>query len=101
MDSFLTDNQVLETHEDKVILNFCFSKTLSGNPVVPIRRVPHPFRVHLVGVGWLSEFKQLTQQILIMTFKQKEIMANYEKNCLPFNTTIQCNFKVKEKEYQK
>ena len=50
MDSFLTNNQVLETHEDKVILNFCFSKTLSGNPVGPIGRVPDPFGVHLVGV---------------------------------------------------
>ena len=50
MDCSFTDNQVLETHEDKFILNFCFSKTLSGNPVGPIGRVPDPFGVHLVGV---------------------------------------------------
>ena len=42
--------QFMRTHEDKVILNFCFSKTFSGNPVGPIRRVPDPFGVHLVGV---------------------------------------------------
>jgi hypothetical protein len=32
----------------------------------------------------LSESKQLTQQFLIMTFKQKEIMANYEKKMFAF-----------------
>ena len=50
MNCSLIDNQSLETHEDKVILNFCFSKTFSGNPVGPIRRVPDHFGVHLVGV---------------------------------------------------
>ena len=50
MDCSIADNQALKTHEDKVILNFCFSKTFSGNPVGPIRRVLDPFGVHLVGV---------------------------------------------------
>ena len=50
MDCSLTYNQALETHEDKDILNFCFSKTFSGNPVGPTGRVPDPFGVHLVGV---------------------------------------------------
>ena len=50
MDCSLIVNQAVEIHEDKVIFNFCVSKTFSGNPVGPIRRVPDPFGVHLVGV---------------------------------------------------